>query len=240
MTLHCDEARLLIQAEHDGELDAGRAADLAAHAANCRDCAALRQGVGALSVGLRALPRHSTPDALRRRLETRLAPPAPARRWLNPGSGFAAGFALAAALAAFIILPRSSGDLPQQLLNAHLRSLQAEHLVDVRSSDQHQVKPWFTGRLDYAPQVREPAEYPLIGGRLDVLEGRPVAALAYRAMRHTINLYVLPGERGAETLTTEAGFTMLRWAQDGMTYWAVSDVGADTLRAFAEAWRQAR
>lgn len=240
MTLHCDEARLLAQAELDDELDAGRAAELAAHAANCKDCAQLRQDLSGLSGRLRALPYHRAPDALRARLASNLTPPAtaPRRRWLGTGTGFAAGFALAAALAAFAILPRGAPDMTSQLVNAHLRSLQAEHLVDVRSSDQHQVKPWFTGRLDYAPPVREPAGYTLLGGRLDVLEGRPVAALAYRSMQHTINLYVLPGDRGPETSSQQSGFNLLRWQQDGMTLWAVSDVSLEGLRSFARAWNQ--
>jgi anti-sigma factor RsiW len=116
-----------------------------------------------------------------------------------------------------------------------VRSLQATHITDVPSSDRHTVKPWFAGKLDYSPPVKDLAAdgFPLVGGRLDYLDGRPVAALVYHRGGHTINLFVWPspGET-AERLSTARGFHTVRWTRGGMTYWAVSDLNENDLSRF--------
>jgi anti-sigma factor RsiW len=239
--MRCEEARLLLQAELDNELDAGRSADLAMHAGDCGDCARLRQELAALSRQVKAAPYHAAPERLRAKLEAKLAPPAAKARWRWREIGTAAGFALAACLALFVLLPRGSDELTAQLVAGHLRSLQAEHLLDVRSSDQHQVKPWFLGRLDYAPPVEEVPGFPLEGGRLDYIGGRPVAALVYRSGHHVINLYVFSDQAAAGARVAQRdGFNLRRWQEGGMVFWAVSDANPDALAAFERAWRAAR
>jgi anti-sigma factor RsiW len=232
--MQCDEARLLLQAELDGELDAAGAAPLAAHVQGCADCARERQEMASLSRRLRALPRHAAPAGLR----AGLRPPWWQRRAATLAAGFAPGFALAAGLA-LALLPRRE-DLSAQLVQGHLRALQATHLLDVAASDQHQVKPWFLGKLGYAPPVREPQGFPLLGGRLDYLAGRAVAALVYRSGEHSINLYVLPEAAAAGVSTGRRdGFNLRRWGAEGMVLWAVSDLSAEGLVAFERAWRAA-
>jgi anti-sigma factor RsiW len=134
---------------------------------------------------------------------------------------------------------RSRGDaLAQDVISSHVRSLLATHLLDVPSTDQHTVKPWFDGKLKFSPPVRDFAErgFRLTGGRLDYLNGREVAALVYQRRLHVINLFIWPSESGRNTGAesfTKDGYNVSHWDRDGFEFWAVSDVNADDLRAFA-------
>jgi anti-sigma factor RsiW len=125
----------------------------------------------------------------------------------------------------------------RQVLDAHLRSLQATHLTDVASTDQHVVKPWFVGKLDFAPAVVDLAAdgFPLVGGRLDVVGGRSVAALVYARRKHVINVFVWPAERSDSVPRSSAqrGYTLIRWTRSGLCFWAVSDVDAPELEDLA-------
>ncbi len=250
----CAEMRLKLQADLDGELNAGEAAAVAAHALTCPDCAAVRSKLGGLSARLRTeLPYHAAPDRLRRAIAARIAQPEVAgpadpvrpprfRVRLGFGLSFGAGFALAACLALTVVLPREGDGLADSIIASHIRALQPGHLMDVTSTDQHTVKPWFDGRLDFAPPVRDFAAqgFPLIGGRLDYLNGRTVAALAYRRDKHIIDVYVWPGSDTADAaFATGAhdGYNVAHWTQDGMQFWAVSDVEAAQLADFERLWR---
>jgi anti-sigma factor RsiW len=254
-TPECAEARLLLQAELDGELEPGRVAGLAAHVADCPGCAAARQELGALSRALRAtLPYHPASAGLREALAARLTaePPAPqvavpplrlapAARWWPAGAGFVAGLALAASLA-LVLLPRGApppSPLADEAVASHIRALQGTHLLDVATSDQHQVKPWFDGRLDFAPPVRDLAAqgFALEGGRLDYLDGRPVAALVYRRAQHVLNLFLWPGEAEAPRVATVQGYTVLRWGEGGMRHALVSDLNRAELESFVRLWK---
>jgi anti-sigma factor RsiW len=211
--------------------------------------------------------RHRAPAGLHRRLAASLAEaeaeaaadatasaaarPAPATpaggrgrawwltAWLRGAATFAAGALAGLLWAAYVAAP---APLPQEVVASHVRSLMADHLMDVTSTDQHTVRPWFSGKLDYAPPVRDLAAqgYPLAGGRLDYLEQRPVAALVYRRQRHTINLYVWPAGAAAAgvELLSRQGYNLAGWRRDGMQYWAVSDLNARELSEFAQLLRQ--
>jgi len=158
--------------------------------------------------------------------------------------GLAVGIALT--LAAMLIVPRlgTDGVLPDELVAAHVRALQVGPLYEVASSDRHTVKPWFQGRLDYAPTVldaplREQG-FALLGGRVQALQGRPTAVMAYQVRLHKIDLYVWPTDRGsAPERLQRRGFNLVRWSDGAMQYWAVSDVDGAELERFAAAWRTA-
>jgi anti-sigma factor RsiW len=160
-------------------------------------------------------------------------------RWL----AIAAGVLLMASASWNIVQFRSRVD-PQQLLasnivSAHIRSLAGTHLLDVPSSDQHTVKPWFNGKLDFAPGVKDFEGFPLLGGRLEYFEGHPVAALIYGRAKHTINLFTWPSAAPtAEIAETLNGYHLQSWYSDGMTFWAVSDLNEAELRQFVSLYRQ--
>jgi anti-sigma factor RsiW len=249
----CDKV-LLVQAEFDGELDAAEAAALALHRETCPVCQAAAAELAQTRELLRApgVYRPASDDLRARVLASlgavRPAPRQPARGWLagwrHGWAGFGLGAVCAAALALLIIAPREQG-LTDQIVASHIRALQPGHLEDVVSTDQHTVKPWFDGRLDYAPPVKDLAAegFPLQGGRLDYLDGRPVAALVYQRDKHLIDLYVWP-EGGAQSAfpstAAESGYNVVHWSADGMTLWAVSDVEATQLADFARDWRKAK
>ncbi|MBS0448323.1 MAG: anti-sigma factor [Proteobacteria bacterium] len=191
------------------------------------------------------------------------SPPAPARvpastsrwaawagaaraSWQWLAGGAASGALVTAALMAWVVVPMLRGPddgLANELVAGHVRALMLNHLSDVVSTDQHTVKPWFQGKLAYAPPVEDFVAdgFPLVGGRLDYADGQPVAALVYHRRGHIINLFVMPtaAAHGADcTTTTRRGFHVDCWQGGGMEFWAVSDVSVDELALFAKLWQQ--
>ena len=245
---------LLVQAEFDGELDAAEALRAAQHRQFCAACRDAYAQLSATHSLLReSAPRHQAPESLRRAIRaglnvTRNAPTAPAparprpvRRWWRDSTSFGLGAALAASIALFAINPAQQSIL-DQVVASHVRALQPGHLEDVVSTDQHTVKPWFDGRIDFAPPVKDLAakQFPLLGGRLDYLSDRPVAALIYGSDKHVINLYVWPGTGEPLPKTaTRNGYNTVHWSENGMDFWAVSDLEAQKLGDFVRDWRAA-
>ena len=256
----CTEMNLLIQADVDGELAPAEAARVAAHVQGCPSCAEAQAQLLTLSGRLRGeVPYHAAPSALRAAVQARIAAvaapaealhtPQRAPWWkrlprprLGGAASFGAGMAFAACLAVVLLLPQGHSGLPEDVVAGHIRGLQPGHLMDVVSTDQHTVKPWFDGRLDYAPPVKDlkAVGYPLAGGRLDYLAGRPVAALVYQRRQHLIDLFVWPDKGHAQAGPAEGsrnGYNFVRWSRDGMVFWAVSDVNARELADFARLWQ---
>jgi anti-sigma factor RsiW len=256
----CPERELHLHGLADGELDAANALALEDHLQGCAPCSAayseiLGQKQLLKSDGL----RFRAPESLRVRVlaaiaaedgagaeETLISPAyTPARvRQSSPrrfhfsqaGAAFSA-MALAASLILFVNSWNQSPDLDSQLAGAHVRSLLVTHLTDVASSDQHTVKPWFLGKLDFAPPVVDLAQkdFPLIGGRLDYIGGRVVPALVYKRHGHVINLFVWPAGKMAAAAETLDGYHIVSWSQGGFTYAAVSDLNLPELREFQRA-----
>ena len=244
----CEEAEILLHALIDGELDAGHAREVETHVAACPRCAAAltayRQRSRAVAgAGL----RYTAPPALRQRIEAALPQPrVTSRRDLL--KGFAMGSAVSALAATGLVAVVLRGDDEQRILSdvvsAHLRSLQAGHLTDVVSTDQHTVKPWFNGRLDVAPPVIDLTAqgFTLVGGRLDYVDARAIGAVVYRRRQHVINLFVsqtATTERQPARIETIQGFNIRRWSDRGLNYWAVSDIGADELAEFGDKFETA-
>ena len=240
----CDEAEILLHALIDGELDAGNTRAVEDHIAGCPRCAAQLASYREMSkIIAGADVRYKAPLELRRRIEASLPQPkqAPSRRAVL--RGFAMGSAVSAiaatGLVAIILRSDDEARIETEVVSAHLRSLQAGHLTDVLSTDQHTVKPWFNGKLDVAPPVIDLTTqgFTLIGGRLDYVDTRPIGAIVYRRRAHVINLFVAQtasAERRAAKIETIQGFNIRRWSERGLNYWAVSDLAADELAEFGE------
>jgi len=248
----CEEAEILLHALIDGELDAGHAREVEAHIAGCASCAASFVAYRKMSQAIaRADLRYTAPPALRRRIEASLPKPQTlSRRSVLRGfaMGSAAGTALSAlaatGLVAIVLRSDDEQRIMSEVVSAHLRSLQAGHLTDVISTDQHTVKPWFNGRLDVSPPVIDltPQGFTLVGGRLDYIDGRAIGAVVYRRRQHVINLFVSQtanAERQAARIETIQGFNIRRWRERGLNFWAVSDIGADELAEFGEKFEAA-
>jgi len=227
----------------DGELAAPDAAELEAHLRACPDCARLERRRRAVSAAVRKyVLRFPAPDTLRARVRTALRADVnrtAGRRSYWPGLAVAASLAVVAVGSWQAALRRATGDaLADQVLGSHVRSLMPGHLIDVQSSDQHTVKPWFNGKLDFSPPVYDFAGrgFPLIGGRLEYVGGRPVAALVYGRRQHLINVFLWPTEGGpteGRPATTRQGYHLLHWTTPAYSYWVASDLGLPELRDFA-------
>jgi anti-sigma factor RsiW len=252
----CEDARRLIQGYADGELDLRTGLDLEQHLNECASCAREHESVVALRSALKEnLPYYEASAALRKRVRSSMRAAIRAEtgaRW-RPGlvsSAWRWPVAAAAVLLVAIVLrgviptPPSTGDvLGREVVASHVRSLMANHLTDVLSSNQHTVKPWFDGKLDFAPVVLDLSAqgFPLVGGRLDYIDGHPVAALVYHYRLHVINLFTWPTGRAPDTqlrLATREGYNSVHWTESRMEYWAVSDVAPPELERFAQLVRE--
>jgi anti-sigma factor RsiW len=249
----CDEAEILIHALIDGELDAGHAREVEAHVAQCPRCAASLATYRQMSQALRRADlRYSAPQSLRLRIEAALpkatatVTPMPSRRGMLRGFALGSALSAIAATGLFAIVLRNDDQdrINSEIVSAHLRSLQAGHLTDVLSTDQHTVKPWFNGRLDVAPPVIDLTAqgFTLIGGRLDYVDARPIGAVVYKRRAHVINLFVAQtpntARRPARTETFQ-GFNIRTWSERGLNFWAISDIGADELAEFSDKFEAA-
>lgn len=253
--MNCRDARLLLHAWLDDELDAADSLALTRHLADCADCAQRVHTHAQLRDALRKADLyHPAPATLRERIAAQLPRPAdfPGAAVATRSPRFGWRFAMAALAALSVVAASFAGwqtlQLRRQDNNAliaavvsdHVRSLLPGHLIDVRTSDQHSVKPWFDGRVDFSPQVKDLSAqgFELVGGRLDVLAGRQVAALVYQRHLHMINLFQWPGGAAiAGSAHTRDGYHVLQWNQDGLHFVAVSSVAEDDLQAFAQAFR---
>ena len=254
--MDCNETRRLLDAHVDGELDAVRDLELAAHLRTCADCARLAENARARRVALRdSLPRFTASPQLAAKIRAALppaAPPAtatPARPspakiifpvWQLAGLAASLAFAVFAGFA-WGNARAHANLLIDDAIADHVRSLQADHLTDVASTDQHTVKPWFAGKLDFSPPVVDlaAAGFPLTGGRLEHFDGRPAAALVFHRRQHAINLLIWPA--GAASLSPRAaernGYNTIVWSRGGLNFVAVSEIPATELAQFAEAFR---
>jgi anti-sigma factor RsiW len=245
--------RLTTQAYFDGEVDAVAAAGIERHVAQCADCRALLNDLEQTRAAIRNLAQRGAPPALRARIlrsideeasgDTSRSGPYPWRTrpfWLGAFGG-AAGAAMAAMLAWYTVYPAIGNPLLDDLMTAHVRSLMPSHLIDVESTDQHTVKPWFAGHADVSPVVADfaPQGYPLIGGRADYFAHQRSAVVVYQHGPHVINVFSWAGNRRqAPADTTRNGYRMMFWQVGDLNYCAVSDTGWDELSALVHLLQQ--
>ena len=242
--------RNLLQAYLDEELDLVRSMELEDHLAECGDCAneiasyrALREGVQAAGL------RYQSSPEFRTRLLSELHREAQPRETIVHGRiarwSWAAVAALLLLASAALILEmnqRSDRTLASEIVADHVRSLMATHLTDVATSDQHTVKPWFTGKVDFSPQVRDLSAdgFELIGGRLEYVDGHSAAAIVYRRRKHVINLFTWPISSTDQEprSTAQQGFNLVEWTHSGMYYCAISDLNRQELAELASLLRK--
>jgi anti-sigma factor RsiW len=238
----CDEVRQLLHAYADDELDLSTALQIEKHLPTCADCRreleaakAVKGAAANLAVYFPASVEFRNRMQRAIRAETSSGAKFIRIWWMNPLalSGLAA--ALLLACSTLLFSPGVPSGQIDELVASHMRSLEADHLLDVASTDQHTVKPWFDGKIDFAPPVIDLAGdgFPLIGGRLDYLQGQKVAALVYGRNKHRINVFIWPGDAAADT-EMKLGYNLIRFECKGMVCWAVSDLNAGELQQFVD------
>jgi anti-sigma factor RsiW len=238
----------LIHPYLDGELDLVRSLEIEAHLNDCQACAQTYNELRSLhsAISNNAL-RFEPPAALRNRVRSAVRDEGEVMngssrlswRWLIPAVSLAGLVIVAWGVIALFGRPSTSDLIAQEVVSSHVRSLMEKHLADVLSSEQHTVKPWFDGRLDFSPPVKDLASagFSLVGGRLDYIGNRPVAALVYQHKQHYINVFVWPST-GASDASARAlvrqGYNLINWTNSGMNYWATSDLNLAELQEFVQ------
>ena len=249
--MQCDEVRPRLEAYVDGELAEAERVQLRDHLADCPECGPEATALEHLRDGIRqSAPVYRAPEALRSEIRFALRrQAATSARGARPAPGwlaYAASILLAVAVGSggtlLITGERQEDAVANELIDSHLRSLLGNHLTDVASSDQHTVKPWFAGRSELSPPAVDLAGegFPLVGGRLDLIAGKPIPALVYRRREHVVNVFVLPASRGnlAKTLTRR-GYSLRHWDEGDLGFWAVTDAAPSELAEFERVFRDA-
>ena len=238
--MNCDQVKHHLDAYVDRELDVQTAMSVRAHLAECASCrrrVAEREALGDM---IRASPYYSAPDRLRARITGQLARSGSSRRMLAWAAAAVLAVSVTGAMALLTSARARDEGVVEQVVDGHVRALMADHLFDVQSTDRHTVKPWFLGKLDFSPPVADLAAigFPLVGGRLDYVVGRPAAALVYQRRQHTINLFVYPEDSAAGAAVhgrRVRGFQVHHWVRDRMAFWVVSDLNDAELIQFVRA-----
>lgn len=251
--MQCEESKRILDAYVDNEVDVVQSVTLEEHLAECPDCSKTVAERRALQDVIQdSNLRYAAPPELTRSIRKSLRLPAettsvPRWQWFKAAFvGFATATALCAVIAVFVVQhyrPLPDRQLASLVIDEHVRSLLdgASHLVDVPSSNQHVVKPWFQGKIDFSPKVTDFADkgFPLVGGRLDYLDNKEAAALVYKRYQHVINVFIYPnGESSGQKVYQERGYNVISWSRDGMEYYVVSDLNLAELQQFAEIVRE--
>jgi anti-sigma factor RsiW len=248
--MNCQQIQKLIHAYHDGELDAANTMQVDEHLADCPACFAATRQLSVLRTALQAPElRFHAPAGLRASISTAVRQAAQTEReapvsrpWYRSAGWAAAAVLLATLLSSYpYFSAQRENQMLAELTASHVRSLMASHLTDVASTDRHTVKPWFDGKIDFAPPVKDLQEigFPLLGGRLDFIEGHAAAALVYGRHKHILNLFVWPATSTSAASVRSAqrnGYNILRWSDGRMSYSVVSDLNETELRQFADEW----
>jgi anti-sigma factor RsiW len=246
--MNCQQAKPLIEPYADGELDAAAIFELEKHIHDCAACALAWRDAQALKKALKQDALYFTaPKELRRKVKTELYSQFATKsrwniwhwNWLTATTASVAAACLALLLTLMLTRPSAQQQFAREIVYSHIRSLMASHIMDVESTDQHTVKPWFNGKLDFSPPVKDLAGqgFRLIGGRLDYLGGRSVAALVFQRNKHLINLFIWPvtaKDSEPVPLTPINGYNLIHWSEADMTFWAVSDLNEKELMEFVQ------
>jgi anti-sigma factor (TIGR02949 family) len=249
--MQCEEVRRQLEAYIDGELAEAEGAAFRDHVAGCAECGPEAAALERLRDGIRqSAPSYRAPAALRSQIRYAIRREEAAHRpvgWSSSGwLAYAASLLLAVAVGSggtfLMVGDRQEDRVSAEIIDSHLRSLLGTHLTDVASSDQHTVKPWFAGRSDVSPPAVDLAAqgFPLVGGRLDLIEGKPVPALVYKRREHVINVFVLPaGKADLGESLSRRGYNLRHWTEGDLGFWAVTDASSLDLAEFERVFRAA-
>jgi anti-sigma factor RsiW len=242
--MSCHEAKAFIDAYMDGELDLVRSIELERHLNECPDCASFHEARQGVQQAVRDdLLRYQSPDAVKKRVRAAVAAKDRQERrsawsWTSPQWPVAAASVAAILLIAVLLLRPAANPVEREVFDSHVRSLMAGHLTDVLSTDQHTVKPWFAGKVDFSPPVRDfSAEgFPLVGGRVDYINNHAAAAIVYRRNQHVINALVWPVQAPDHGFrnSVDNGYHAIATVHSGVEVWIVSDLNIDELARFAK------
>ena len=243
----CQETGLLIHALADGELDLVKSIEIEAHLQECQSCARAQEEIRRLRSFMKDASLRFTPAAnFEKRLRSAVRREGKEKPTTQPWWrwSMAAASLVVVVLAVWVVVvilnrPASDAVIAQEVVSSHVRSLMAQHLTDVPSLDTHTVKPWFDGKLDFSPPVKDlgPQGFELKGGRLDYIDNRPVAAIVYQRRQHLINVFVWPANRNSKSTaqaSVRQGYNMIRWTNSGMDWWAISDLNLAELQQFVQ------
>jgi anti-sigma factor RsiW len=252
MSLNCEDVERFADAYVDGELDLERTLALETHVSTCEACTARLDRIRGVRQALRTMPYFRAPETLAPRIRTIVADATAAassrqpqsvrarhRSW-RPWVLSAAGLVAASLVVAVVLHERTlmaDDATTEAVIEGHVRSLMAGHLMDVTSTDRHTVKPWFAGRVDFSPTVVDLVAdgFPLVGGRLDYIDRHSAAALVYKRRDHVINVFVWPQATGSSSHATRSdlrGYHVISWTRDGVAVWIVSDLALSELDDF--------
>lgn len=242
--MDCSEAQALMHGYLDKELDVMRAIEVEEHLQACRACQEAYHAHDTVRSAIREQATYfAAPEYLQGRILSAL-PVATKRKaiprtlsltWLNFGAALALVSIVTLSVSLYLAGPLQDEHLTEEIISSHLRSLMADHLADVASSDQHTVKPWFNGKVNFSPPVNDLTEqgFPLVGGRLDYIDNRPVAALVYRRRQHLVNLFIWPASHDQDSpakILSRQGYNLIHWDHAGLVFWAISDLNPTELR----------
>jgi anti-sigma factor RsiW len=245
--MDCNRVQILLPGYMDGELDLVSALEIEEHFKSCPACsqkyAELVELHALLSDSVDTLYQPAPTDLhkhIRASIQKahRTAPTWSVWQWRQVAGAVVLVILLALGVhfAGDWLSPAKNNLVADEILSAHVRSLMADHLTDVASSDQHTVKPWFDGKLDFSPPVVDLAAqgYPLAGGRLDYLDNHQAAALVYHRNKHIINLFIWPStsQQAGLLTSTKNGYNLYQWVQSGMSYCAISDLNTSEMQIF--------
>jgi anti-sigma factor RsiW len=247
--MNCSSVESLLAATLDGELDPHQQFQIHEHLESCASCTTAYAKLQQLQEDIRhESPYHRAPAPLRQSVLTSIRGTSNSRarhaelpwKWI----AIAASILLVLSIGTNVLLSKrdtfGSQLIAQEIMSEHVRSLLTNHQVDIISSDRHTVKPWFGGKLDFSPDVKDLAAqgFPLVGGRVDYINRRPVAALVFLRSQHVINLFTWPAGTSMTGRRSQNGYHLLTWTKNGMTYWAVSDLNLNELEQFSRLYRK--
>jgi anti-sigma factor (TIGR02949 family) len=249
--MDCRVAQSLLHAYLDGELDASATVEYEQHVRTCPACAQRLAEQKAVQTAMKSDALYfKAPEHLRDRLRSSLGQQRKARfanvpwRWVAAAACLLFCVGLGFLTARFTLAASRQERMTQEVASSHIRSLQVENkrLVDIPNSDRHEVKPWLSERLDFSPPVLDLAKqgFPIVGGRLDYLDGRPVAAVVYQRRKHVINVFLWPDTANQDTQPrreTRQGYHLIEWQKGGMNHWVVSDLDPTELNEFVQGLR---